>query len=186
METRKKIMESAFIHFAKRGTDFSLTSIADEVGIKKASIYAHFENKEALLKEVIEKEIGEYFFDINKENDNLERIFFSVLEYYNGSEYKLLFWKRLLLIPPENMDPLILKQIEDMSNKRFEIVKDLIENSKKDKNYKIKSSDEIALMFFSLLHGLLSSVLIYHPKEVKNYYTDIWNLFNDGIIDNNA
>jgi len=84
------------------------------------------------------------------------------------------------------MNPLILKQIEDMSNKRFEIVKDLIENSKKDKNYKIKSSDEIALMFFSLLHGLLSSVLIYHPKEVKNYYTDIWNLFNDGIIDNNA
>lgn len=49
METKQKIMNSAFRLFAEKGNEFSLTEVANEVGIKKASIYAHFASKEVLL-----------------------------------------------------------------------------------------------------------------------------------------
>ena len=61
METKLKIMNSAFELFAKKGISFSLTEVAREVGIKKASIYAHFENKDMLLHEMIDQEMKKYF-----------------------------------------------------------------------------------------------------------------------------
>lgn len=66
METKQKIMNSAFRLFAEKGNEFSLTEVANEVGIKKASIYAHFASKEVLLYEVIDQEIYEYFLRSTK------------------------------------------------------------------------------------------------------------------------
>ena len=42
METRKNIIESAVRLFAEKGTEFSISEITKEVGIQKASFYAHF------------------------------------------------------------------------------------------------------------------------------------------------
>ena len=53
METKGRIIDSAFVLFAKKGIRFSLSEVAKEVGIKKASIYAHFDSKEMLMKEII-------------------------------------------------------------------------------------------------------------------------------------
>ncbi len=54
MTTRELIMQSALKHFLIEGYDYtSLNQIAEDVNIKKASIYYHFKNKEALLIEVV-------------------------------------------------------------------------------------------------------------------------------------
>lgn len=181
METKRKIIDTAFELFAEKGTEFSLNQVGEIVGIRKASIYAHFQNKDMLLREVIEEEIGLYFFEINQENDDLEKIFFSVLEYYHESKSKLLFWKRLLLLPPETIEADLTDRIQRMSERRYELVKHLVEKGIQRGYYKGESSDEIALMFFSLLHGLLSSVLIYHPQDIGQHYSGIWNLFKSSI-----
>lgn len=175
-------MNSAFELFAKKGISFSLTEVAKEVGIKKASIYAHFENKDMLLHEVIGQEMKKYFFEINQENDDLKKIFFGVLEYYNDSQTKLLFWKRLLLLPPESIDSDLINKIHFMSNERYEVVKNLILKDIKAGIIKTHSEEEICLMFFSITHGLLSSVLIYHPHDIKQHYKNIWNIFWNSII----
>lgn len=181
METKKNIIDSAFGLFAKKGISFTLTEVAQEVGIKKASIYAHFDSKEILLKETIEKELKDYFFEINQENDDLKKIFFSILHYYNHSHTKLLFWKRLLLLPPDTIEESIIEKVHDLSEERFQIVEKLI-NIEADKGTIIKDSEEsISLMFFSLIHGLLSSELIYHPYNIKEHYENIWNHFWNGI-----
>ena len=177
METRKKIMSSAFELFAKKGISFSLTEVASEVGIKKASIYAHFQSKEMLLREVIDKELKEYFFEINQENDNLEKIFYGVLDYYNNSQTKLLFWKRLLLLPPEAIEDSILDKVHKLSEDRFQIVKELIVSESKKGRIKTNCDEAFCLMFFSLIHGLLSSELIYHPYNIREHYDIIWNQF---------
>lgn len=177
METKIKIMNSAFELFAKKGISFSLTEVAETVGIKKASIYAHFQNKDTLIHRVIENEMEKYFFEINQENDDLKRIFFGVLDYYNDSKIKLLFWKRLLLLPPEDINPDLLEKIDSMSEKRFEIVKKLILKGIKSGIIKDQPEEEISLMFFSLIHGLLSSIVIYHPQDVKQHFNNIWDNF---------
>lgn len=181
METKNKIMSSAFKLLAKKGISFSLTEVAKEVGIKKASIYAHFENKDMLISAVIDQEMKKYFFEINQENDDLKKIFFGVLDYYNLTNTKLLFWKRLLLLPPDSIDSGLLDKIQFMSNERYSIVKNLILKDIKLGTIKTHSEEEICLMFFSLIHGLLSSVLIYHPQDIKQYYSNIWDMFWNSI-----
>ncbi|WP_034549533.1 TetR/AcrR family transcriptional regulator [Carnobacterium funditum] len=186
METKMKITDSAFELFAKKGISFTLTEVAEEVGIKKASIYAHFESKEILLKEIIEKELKEYFFEINQENDDLKKIFFGVLDYYNNSHIKLLFWKRLLLLPPDSIENSIIERVHQLSEERFQTVKKLI-IVEIEKEILIKDSEEsICLMFFSLIHGLLSSELIYHPYDIREHYDKIWNHFWRGISNPNV
>ena len=181
METKKKIKNSAFKLFAKKGISFTLTEVANEVGIKKASIYAHFESKEILLKEIIEQEIKEYFFEINQENDNLKKIFYGVLNYYNNSHVKLLFWKRLLILPPESIDNSIIERVHKLSEDRFQIVKKLIIAEAEKGNIIENSEESICFMFFSLIHGLLSSELIFHPYNIREHYEKIWDQFWRGI-----
>lgn len=186
METKRKIMSSAFELFSKQGSSFSLSEVAEAVGIKKASIYAHFENKDMLIYKVIENEMEKYFFEINQENDDLKRIFFGLLDYFNNSQTRLLFWKRLLLFPPESIDPKLLKRIHFMSEERYGIVRKLISKGIKSGVIKKASEEEISLMFFSLIHGLLSSVLIYHKQDIKQYFDNIWdNFWNSITKDNN-
>lgn len=174
-------MNSAFGLFATKGISFTLSEVAQEVGIKKASIYAHFESKDLLLYDVIDQEIKKYFFEINQENDDLKKIFFGVLNYYNDSHIKLFFWKRLLLLPPESIDTVLLNKIQLMSDERYKIVNTLIKKDIQLGILKVQSDEEVSLMFFSLIHGLLSSTMIYHPQDIKIHYASIWDVFYNSI-----
>ncbi len=55
MNTKEKIFEVALDLFSKKGYDsVSLREIAEEVGIKKSSIYSHYPSKEAILMDIFE------------------------------------------------------------------------------------------------------------------------------------
>lgn len=55
---KQRICDAALQHFVTYGYDgASLQQIAEMVGIRKASIYAHFENKDALFLSVLEDAI---------------------------------------------------------------------------------------------------------------------------------
>tara|TARA_R110002012_G_scaffold25345_2_gene84149 strand:- start:2247 stop:2936 length:690 start_codon:yes stop_codon:yes gene_type:complete len=57
--TSSRILDAAEAHFAERGYDgSSLAEIAAAVGIKKASLYAHFANKDALFMDVFRKALA--------------------------------------------------------------------------------------------------------------------------------
>lgn len=66
MNTKDKIFEVALDQFSKKGYDsVSLREIAEEVGIKKSSIYSHYPSKEAILMDIFE------YFKKQFEYDNL-------------------------------------------------------------------------------------------------------------------
>lgn len=55
MNTKEKIFDVALDLFSKKGYDsVSLREIADEVGIKKSSIYSHYPSKEAILMDIFD------------------------------------------------------------------------------------------------------------------------------------
>ena len=65
MNTKEKIFDVSLDLFSKKGYDsVSLREIADEVGIKKSSIYSHYPSKEAILMDIFE-----YFTDFFKYNE---------------------------------------------------------------------------------------------------------------------
>ncbi|MDO5831257.1 MAG: TetR/AcrR family transcriptional regulator [Methanobrevibacter sp.] len=94
MNTKEKIFEVALDLFSKKGYDsVSLREIADNVGIKKSSIYSHYTSKEAILMDIFEylTNLIEYDELLNSEDLNLTANNDILLEntelfYHNGSE----------------------------------------------------------------------------------------------------
>lgn len=181
METKQNIIEITFRLFAEKGTEFSISELTKEVGIQKASFYAHFASKEVLLYEIINREIDNYFLEIKEGNRNLRNIFFSILNYYGGSDVKLYFWKRLLIFPPEAFKETLVKKIAELSLKRFEIIKDIISNYIDDGLLPNQNIEKAAIAFLSLIHGLLSSSVIYNYRNRDEVYLEIWKDFWRGI-----
>ena len=100
MNTKEKIFEVALDLFSKKGYDsVSLREIADNVGIKKSSIYSHYPSKEAILMDIFEylTNLIEYDELLNSEDLNLTANNGMLLEnpelfYHNGSEaIKMMF-----------------------------------------------------------------------------------------------
>lgn len=181
METKNNIIEVAFRLFAEKGTGFSLSELTREVGIQKASFYAHFTSKEALLYEIVDREIDNYFLEIKEGNRDLRSIFFSILDYYAGSKVKLYFWKRLLLFPPKIFNDTLVRRINDLSFKRLEVIKDILNDHLDDGKLPDQDLEKSAIAFLSLIHGLLSSMIIYEFKNREEVYMQIWQDYWRGI-----
>ncbi|MDD2370494.1 MAG: TetR/AcrR family transcriptional regulator [Firmicutes bacterium] len=181
METKKKIIETAVSLFAEKGTSFSISEVTKEVGIQKASFYAHFSSKENLLYEIIDKEIDNYFFEVKEENRELKTIFFSILNYYEGAETKLYFWKRLLLFPPQIFKNTLLKKIDKLSIQRLEIIKEIFKKYIDEDLIPSQNIKNSAIAFLALIHGLLSSKIIYDFRNENNEYNYIWEDYWRGI-----
>jgi AcrR family transcriptional regulator len=173
--------DSAFRLFADKGNEFSLNKVAGEVGIQKASIYAHFTSKEDLLYTVINQEINTYFFEINEDCRDLKTIFFMILNYYDKSKTKLYFWKRLLLFPPKAFEETLIAKINTLSEQRFEIVKAVISSNMDAGIIRRQDADAVAISYFAMIHGTLSSIIIYQSENVTIHYEDIWQNFWKGI-----
>ena len=109
MNTKEKIFNVSLDLFSKKGYDsVSLREIAEEVGIKKSSIYNHYSSKESILMDIFNKftasfEIDDENIELNENNPLLEN---PELFYHLGSEAiknmlfqetNLKIWKLILI-----------------------------------------------------------------------------------------
>ena len=59
--TKREILEAALELFSVQGYEAtSISQLAEAVGIRKASLYSHFENKQAILDALIEATLAQY------------------------------------------------------------------------------------------------------------------------------
>ena len=59
--TRQQILQAALELFSTQGFEAtSMSQIADAVGIRKASVYSHFESKQALLDALLQETLEQY------------------------------------------------------------------------------------------------------------------------------
>ncbi len=72
MNTKEKIFDVSLDLFSKKGYDsVSLREIAEEVGIKKSSIYSHYASKEAILMDIFEYFTNQFKYDELLNNKDL-------------------------------------------------------------------------------------------------------------------
>lgn len=117
----QKISEAAIVHFADKGFDAgSLKTIAECVGIRKATIYSHFKNKEELFfhafKEAVDSENAFVDECFNGENFTGENYLVNVSERYLESA-RLRFLLRTAFIPPEGLHAEIQEGYESFLNR---------------------------------------------------------------------
>lgn len=181
IETRNRLLDAAFRLFSEKGTEFSLAEAAGEVGIQKPSIYAHFAGKEDLLSAAINREIDAYFSEINRSCNDLHQLFRRIIGYYERSETKLYFWKRLLLFPPDNLDDALQKKIQSHLDERFLMVTKIVESDMRRGLMRTQNPALVASCFFSLIHGMLSVKIIFKSQKDLAECETAWGVFWDGV-----
>ena len=73
MNTKEKIFDVSLDLFSKKGYDsVSLREIAEEVGIKKSSIYSHYSSKEAILMDIFDYLTNLFEYDELLNNKELD------------------------------------------------------------------------------------------------------------------
>ncbi|WP_044640538.1 TetR/AcrR family transcriptional regulator [Risungbinella massiliensis] len=118
-----EIKEAALKYFTIHGYEgASLSQIAEEVGMKKQSIYAHFKGKDDLFLQVLcdakETELSsklQYFRKIDSQNPEKDLYGFLqlIIDLFQKNE-QLKFWLRMSFFPPAHLAKTIEKEVIDL------------------------------------------------------------------------
>ncbi|WP_377891146.1 TetR/AcrR family transcriptional regulator [Alkalihalobacillus sp. R86527] len=184
-ETQKVIKEKALILFAQKGFEgTSLNDIADEVGIKKPSLYAHFKNKEDLFLGVINKVTIDYntFFEQTAkdiETVQPEKQLYTLLvkntAYLQNHELGLIF-KRMMLFPPESLRSEIYEMFQSTEEVMKSVVYSILEKMDVQLDW-----DQIFDAYLCLLDGVFEQQFYYSKEEHSKRVENSWTLFINGI-----
>ena len=111
--TKEKIKGAALTLFARKGYEgTTMNEISASVGIKKASLYAHFKGKEELFFSVYEdlaKEYIDLMARIIKDADSMNvegklyYMFGQYINYYINNPERQAFWNQITLFTPADM-----------------------------------------------------------------------------------
>ena len=192
--TKFKIIESAINNFALKGCSFSLKDIADEVKIKKASIYNHFESKEELISYIVLNEI-ENFHSYRKilfktYKNNLKEIFMGILDYYKDVS-KVLFWRQISLVHDNKLKTRFTSLILENDKYAIEKIIEIFDYGKKDgiynKNIGMQEIGLFKMTIQSILENKLISNLSYSSESVLNshFIDELWQYYEELLSNGN-
>ncbi|MFD2616474.1 TetR/AcrR family transcriptional regulator [Terrilactibacillus laevilacticus] len=168
----------------------SLSQIAEEVGIKKQSIYAHFKGKDDLFLQVLrdakEADLSsklEYFSKIDSRNPEKDLYGFLqlVIDLFQKNE-QLKFWLRMSFFPPAHLAEAIDKEVFDIEEK----VQAILESKFQDWIDAKVIVEEVAKTPTLAFLGIVDSImleLVYgnDEKRLKDKLEASWTVFWRGI-----
>lgn len=178
VNTEKKIIDLSLELLQFKGINgFSFADIANEIGIKKASIHYYFPTKNDLINKIIEK-YGNFVIDYLKKDENIEKDLEGSLNKLVNlhkkevSENKNILYVSLI-VDRENLDDGINRNVDLLCDKIIIWIENiLIEN-----NFPKNKAKEIAEEFFSIIVGVAifsknKNVEIF-DKIIKNKISEI-------------
>ena len=193
VETRQRILDAAREMFVEVGYEATtMRAIADRIEYTPTAIYHHFRNKEALLAELCALDfqaLAAAFQKLRQIADPIERLRRCGLAYVefglqHPMQYQLMFMTRK---PPE-----VMKAIRgaDPSEDAYEFLRatcaDVVATGRVRPEY--RNVNELALMSWSALHGLLSLYIAKEKdvwidwKDVRGTADGICNAMLEGVL----
>ncbi|MGE7023542.1 TetR/AcrR family transcriptional regulator [Solibacillus cecembensis] len=183
--TIQKIKVAAFKNFAENGYNGgSLAQIAEEVGIKKQSIYTYFKSKDVLYttlsKEAMEFELAfiEQFFEDNKKG-KMEKILFQLLhacEKRFAEQVLTKFFLRSAFFPPPHLEKQLMEHVYyylDSLEQQF------------THYFKLQSiavsPQEAAISYLALLDSLFVEMLYGGHARFEKRLQASWTVFYRGL-----
>lgn len=188
--TANRIVECALSHFAENGYEgASLSNIADKVGIKTPSIYAHFKSKDELFLNIIDNVIDHemhfltrYFADNDKEplQDRLLGFFMQYNDRYEHSD-RVKFLFRFMLFPPVSLQPLIADPVYSYLDKLEELLIPVFSDALLKGELAEDSEKNAAISFICLLDGLLAERMYGGTERFKKRLDASWAIYWRGL-----
>lgn len=186
--TALKLQNAALIRFAVQGFNATtMNEIASDVGIKKASIYAHFSSKDDLflsLLPILVEEEYKYIQSMISGGDQIESQLLAYLTNINirfEESYHMRFWLRILFAPPVHLHDevvTLMRQLMDDIELWIEaaIAASPLANSSKNLDVKTLTSSYVAM-----IDSLHTELLFAGPEKYQTRLTAVWRLFETAI-----
>jgi AcrR family transcriptional regulator len=194
--TAHKIKTAALRLFAEKGYDATpLSEIANTVGIKTPSLYAHFSGKEDLFRAVFEDVLEEQLRRIEAlkqeivqcpVHDKLYRIWQDACRAYFLSEMHMTFLKRSMLFPP--------RALQEELRERFAVTEDVLSailtaifNEGMDSGLiRREQTGDLLASYYCLLDGAFIQQFYYTSLNLEQRMNSVWRMYWQGIIISNS
>lgn len=188
--TANRIKSVALSHFARYGYEgTSLANIAQDVGIKKPSIYAHFKGKEELyficLEEALQKDL-QFFkqYVTNLENTPFGDFLFRLLKDY-GHRFQegieTMFWLRTSFFPPDAFREQIVEKANAYIENIGQLLVPIFEQAKEEKELCNIEVAEAVTAYLCLIDGLMVEFLFAGIQPFENRLQASWKVFWRGL-----
>jgi len=198
MTTRDKIISAAIKNFLTFGYEkTSLASIAEEVGIKKPSIYHHFKNKEELfyvslnhILESLKHKIKNSINNSSTSKEMLESLISTLIEFHiqlsyivNKNNFKLINMFCMLYSTVDNSEK-TKKAVNDYYDFLKDIIMDILSTGQmKHELRKDIKKDSISEQIIAWFEGLLTFSSLYSSFNIntakQDFLDNIWKLLSD-------
>ena len=189
--TSDQIKEVARNHFAENGYEgTSMAQIADDVGIKKQSIYTHFKGKDELFLQVCRDVFTEeysfvsHFIESNRSRTIRDFLFDFLLQYKERYEKNdsTKFWLRISFFPPTHLYEQVIKDTYDYLDKLEERLLPIMERAMADGNISKEIGAKRAIAaFLGVLDGIFVEMLYGGPERTLKRLDASWNLYWRGL-----
>lgn len=188
--TKQTILEKALELFTEKGyVGASMGDIAKAVGIRKASLYAHFDGKESIFEAVFNQILDEYVAFIHKltaadrrQNtiESLNMIFKTFTRYckHNPMMY---FWDRYYYYPPAFLRDYIMEKTDETNAFFLDQITAVFAKGIKYGEIRGQSARKLASAYYYLLIGLSMSVALFTDSELEKEMADALDGFFTGI-----
>jgi len=189
--TANRIKLVALALFSQKGYEgTALSEIAEKVGIKKPSIYAHYKNKEALFLSVVADMTASYaarWDEVIKQTQMLgiEKRLYTLMEetirHFAREPLHVALWIRIWMFPPAGLKDELLQRMKDLHKRLEQDVTDMIQAGIAQGDVRCGQANHMAFAYLSLIDGYLMRVICYGPGNYTAQTIDIWKCFWEGI-----
>lgn len=188
--TKERILEQALALFTDKGYEgASMDDIAAAVGIRKASLYAHYSGKEAIFAAIFADILTEYeaFIDAlaapaagRAAPEHLEHIFGTFIRYCWQSP-RMYFWDRYFYYPPAFLREEIQQKTLETQQVFLARITAVAAEGVRRGEIREKSPEKLALAFYYLMIGLSMSVKLYDQAALNADIDAAWEGFRRGL-----
>ncbi|MDQ0174899.1 TetR/AcrR family transcriptional regulator [Bacillus chungangensis] len=186
---KAEIRRQAMKFFSRNGFEgASLAQIAEEVGIKKQSIYSHYKGKDDLFLKVLDEALEEeYRFSkqwLQKRNVPVKDLLSQFLHIYMERfdlEEGFRFGLRMSFFPPEHLHEVIMKKIYELQDQMEPLVLSIFQRALEERVVHAVDARTGALAYLAVLDAVCVE-LVYSGKErAKSKADAAWEIFWRGL-----
>lgn len=182
------IKKAALKYFSIHGYEgTSLSQIADDVGIKKQSIYSHFKGKDdlflAVLKDAKEMELSSYvaYFKQKQDPEKTLHGFLEEMRRMFQENENLKFWLRMEFFPPTHLYKEVQQEAVDLEDQQEALLEELFE-SWISEGALSGEARTLTLAYTGVIVAIMVE-LVYSddPKRLEDKFEALWTVFWRGI-----
>ena len=188
--TKQRILDNALALFMEKGYEgASMSDIAAATGIRKASLYAHFNRKQDIFLAIFEDILAEYVDSIRALVENrvgesapaqLERMFSDFILYCHEN-MKMYFWDRYFYFPPAFIAETMQQKTQETQTLFLDGITRCMRRGMENGTIRRQSAADAALAYYYLMIGISMSVKLYDRETLLTDTRAAWGGLRLGL-----